>query len=83
MTKLIFSIINAILDSFQTKLYHVGKIMAPLGAIKAEAKAGEEGLQFAKDLSIQDFTLESDSQVLINALIETSPAPASVAADEA
>ena len=54
--------------------------MAPLGAIEAEAKAVEVGLQFAKDLSIQDFTLEIDSQVLINALTETSPAPASGAA---
>ena len=52
----------------------------PSGAIEAEAKAVEVGLQFAKDLSIQDFTLEIDSQVLINALTETSPAPASVAA---
>ncbi|XP_050249146.1 uncharacterized protein LOC126696445 [Quercus robur] len=56
------------------------KIMAPLGAIKAEAKAIEVGLQLAKDLSIQDFTLKGDSQILINALKDTSPPPASVVA---
>ena len=37
------------------------RIMAPLGAIEVEAKALEFGLQFAKDLSIHEFTLESDS----------------------
>ena len=56
------------------------KIDAPLGAIEAEAKAVELGLQFAKDLSIQDFTLESDSLVLVNALRDLSPPPLSVAA---
>ena len=30
------------------------KIEAPLGAIEAEAKASELGLQFAKDMSIHD-----------------------------
>lgn len=44
------------------------KIKAPLGPIEAEAKAAELGLQFAKDMSIQDFTLESDSLTLINTL---------------
>ena len=44
------------------------KLEAPLGAIKAKAKNVELGLLFARDLSIQDFTLESDSLTLINAL---------------
>lgn len=44
------------------------KLDAPLGAIEAEAKAVELGLQFAKDMSIQDFMLESDSLTSINAL---------------
>ena len=35
---------------------------------------------FARDLSIQDFTLESDSLTLINALQDLSPPPSSVAA---
>ena len=33
------------------------KILAPLGAIEAEAKAIEFGLQFAKDMLIQDFVI--------------------------
>ena len=40
----------------------------PLGATEAEAMVVELGLMFARDLSIQDFTLESDSLTLINAL---------------
>ena len=38
------------------------------------------GFQFAKDLSVQDFMLESDSLVLVNALRDFSPPPLSVAA---
>ena len=56
------------------------KIEAPLGAIEAEAKATELGLHFAKNMSIQDFTLESDSLTLINALRDLSPPPSSIAA---
>ena len=56
------------------------KIEAPLGAIEAEAKASELGLQFAKDMSIHDFTLESNSLTLINALKDLSPPPSSIAA---
>ena len=56
------------------------KIEAPLGAIEVEAKAVEMGLQFAKDMSIQDFTLETDSLSLVNALRDSSPPPLSVAA---
>ena len=54
------------------------KIEALLGVIEAEAKATELGLQFARDMSIQDFTLESDSLTLINALRDLSPPPSSV-----
>lgn len=53
--------------------------MAPLGAIEAKAKAFEVGLQFAKDMLIQDFILEGDSQVLVNALKDLSPPPSFVA----
>ena len=56
------------------------KIDAPLGAIEVEAKAVEMGLHFAKDMSIQDFTLESNSLSLVNALRDLSPPPLSVAA---
>ena len=40
----------------------------------------ETGLQFAKDLLIHDFILESDSLLVTNALQELSPPPSSVAA---
>ena len=56
------------------------KIDAPLGAIEVEAKAVKMGLHFAKDMSIQDFTPESDSLTLVNALRDLSPPPLSVAA---
>ena len=55
------------------------KIWAPLRAIKVEAKAVETGLQFAKDLLIQDFILEGDSLIMTNALKELSPPPSFVA----
>ncbi|KAL0011402.1 hypothetical protein SO802_006510 [Lithocarpus litseifolius] len=42
------------------------KLAAPLGAIEAEAKAVELGLLFAQDMSIQDFTLESDSLTCVD-----------------
>ena len=51
------------------------KLLAPLGAVEAEAKAIELGLQFAKDMLIQEFVLESDSLILVNALKEVSPPP--------
>ena len=56
------------------------KLQLPLGAIEVEAKAIELRLQSAKDKLIQDFVLESDSQILINALKEVSPPPTAVAA---
>ena len=37
------------------------RINAPLGAVEAEAKAFETGLQFAKDIGVQDIILEGDS----------------------
>ena len=37
------------------------RINAPLGAVEAEAKAFETGLQFAKDIRVQDIILEGDS----------------------
>ena len=56
------------------------KLLAPLGAVQAEAKAIELGLQFAKDMLIQEFVLLSDSLILVNALKEVTPPPTAVAA---
>ncbi|KAL0006036.1 hypothetical protein SO802_013597 [Lithocarpus litseifolius] len=56
------------------------RLMAPLGAIETEeAKALEAGMQFARDVGIQDFILESDSLVLIRSLMGLSSPPSSVA----
>ena len=56
------------------------KIQALLGAMEVEAKAVEFGLKFAKDMLIQDFILEGDSLILMNALNEISPPPSLVVA---
>lgn len=37
------------------------RINAPLGAVEAEAKAFETGLQYSKDIGVQDIILEGDS----------------------
>ncbi|KAL0005544.1 hypothetical protein SO802_013105 [Lithocarpus litseifolius] len=50
------------------------KIMAPVGAVEAEAKAFEAGILFAKDIGIQEFILEGDS-IIYNALCDTSSPP--------
>ena len=55
------------------------KLMTPLGAIETEAKALEAGMQFARDVGIQEFILESDSLVLIRSLMGLSSPPSSVA----
>ncbi|XP_075665081.1 uncharacterized protein LOC142634682 [Castanea sativa] len=55
------------------------KLMAPLGAIETEAKALEAGLQFDRDVGIQDFILESDSLLLICSLAGLSSPPSSMA----
>ena len=55
------------------------KIRFPLGVVEVEAKVVEFGLQFAKNLLIQDFILEGDSLVMFNAVSETSSPPSSIA----
>ncbi|XP_050255011.1 uncharacterized protein LOC126700876 [Quercus robur] len=55
------------------------KIKAPLGAIEVEVKAYEAGVQFAKDMGIQEFILEGDSLTISNSLAEHSLAPSVVA----
>ena len=55
------------------------KVKAPLGPLEVEAKAFEAGLQFAKDLGLQDFILERDSLNVYRALTGLSHAVAVVA----
>ena len=52
--------------------------MAPLGAIETEVKALEAGMQFATDIGIQDFILESDSSSLMHSLMGLSSPPSSM-----
>ena len=44
------------------------KIHAPLGPLEVEAKAFELGLEFAKDVRLQEFILEGDSLNMVRAL---------------
>ena len=48
---------------------------SPLGAIETKVKALEAGMQFARDIGIQDFILESDSLSLIRSLMGLSSPP--------
>ena len=54
------------------------KINAPLGPLEAEVKAWEEGVKFAREVGVYDFTLEGDSLVLFNALSGLSNPPTAV-----
>ena len=54
------------------------KINAPLGLLEAEVKAWEEGVKFAREVGVYDFTLEGDSLVVFNALSGRSTPPVSV-----
>ena len=44
------------------------KLYAHLGPLEIEAKALEEGVSFAWDVSIRDLVVESDSLIVIDAL---------------
>ncbi|XP_075636819.1 uncharacterized protein LOC142609068 [Castanea sativa] len=55
------------------------KLHAPLGALKAEAKAFKAGIIFARDVGVQDIIIEGDSMIIFRALCELSPPPQSVA----
>ena len=50
------------------------KFRCPLGAIEVEAKAFKSGLEFPKNMDIQDFVLEGDSLNIVHALCGNSHA---------
>lgn len=50
----------------------IKKIKQPLGPLVIEAKAFEEGILFARDIGIQEFELEEDSLMVVNALAGSS-----------
>ena len=54
------------------------KFHAPLGAVEAEAKAAEMGVQFAKDIGVREIILEGDSLNVYRALQGLSAPPPSV-----
>ena len=49
-----------------------------LGPIKTKAKALEEEVLFAWDVGVQDVVLESDSKIVVDALIGTTEAPVAI-----
>ena len=55
------------------------KINAPLGTLESKAKAVEAGVQFAREIGIQDFIMEGDSLIVFNALCGNTSPPSSVA----
>ena len=54
------------------------RVQALLGAVEVKAKAFEAGMQFAKDIGVQDFILEGGSLTIYQALSGLSEAPTSV-----
>nr|POE97065.1 hypothetical protein CFP56_23050 [Quercus suber] len=54
------------------------KIPAPLEAVETEAKAFEAGIQFAKNIGIQDFILEGDLLTIYHALASLTLPPTTV-----
>ena len=55
------------------------KLYAPLGPMEIEAKALEEGVNFAWDVGIRDLVVESDSQIVIDAFKGDGIAPMFIA----
>ena len=55
------------------------KYLSPFGSIEAEAKAIEDGVQFAWDVGVQDVIFECDSKIVFDAPNGTSDPPATMA----
>ena len=54
------------------------KIDLPLGALKIEARAVEEGILLAWDLGLKYIIIESDAQTVTNAIKMQCPTPNSI-----
>ena len=54
------------------------KLDLPLGALEMEAKAFEEGIQLAGDLSLRNIVMESDTKMVTDALAGRCSPPSSI-----
>ena len=54
------------------------RIHLPLGALKVEAMAFEEGILLAKDLSLLEIIIEGDAQQVVKTFTDAGPPPSSI-----
>ena len=47
------------------------RIKLPLGPLEVEAKAMEEGIQLARDLSLKEIIIEGDAKQVVMAIFDT------------
>ena len=53
----------------------IKRIHLPLGPLEAEAKAFEEGIVLANDLSLKEIIIEGDAQQMVKAFTDAGPPP--------